>query len=176
MTLDSLGESVTSEAEAHRAAEVYHQLLDCDCRAQAECQHQREADADGAGASRPSWRRALPRAWPSTPQRGSFVRIDMEDSSLTQVTLDIVRRLHARPELRGAIGIVIQAYLYRSQADIEQLIGRGHPGAAVQGRVQGAGGGGFSAQGGRGRELRATGRRCCSTAPSIMAWPPTTRP
>ena len=49
----------------------------------------------------------------------------MEDSSLTQVTLDIVRRLHARPELRGSIGIVIQAYLYRSQADIEQLVADG---------------------------------------------------
>ena len=52
----------------------------------------------------------------------NFVRIDMEDSRLTQVTLDIVRRLHARAELRGAIGVVIQAYLYRSQSDIEQLL------------------------------------------------------
>jgi proline dehydrogenase len=52
----------------------------------------------------------------------NFLRIDMEDSSLTQTTLNIVRRIHARPELRGAIGIVIQAYLYRSKADIEQLV------------------------------------------------------
>src|SRR3974390_325340 len=28
VTLDSLGESVTSEAEAHRAADIYHRLLD----------------------------------------------------------------------------------------------------------------------------------------------------
>jgi proline dehydrogenase len=56
---------------------------------------------------------------------GNFVRIDMEDSSLTQVTLDIVRRIHKRPEMRDAIGIVIQAYLYRSQADIEQLVAEG---------------------------------------------------
>jgi proline dehydrogenase len=55
----------------------------------------------------------------------NFVRIDMEDSSLTQVTLDIVRRIHARPDLRGAIGIVIQSYLYRSQADIEHLVADG---------------------------------------------------
>jgi proline dehydrogenase len=55
----------------------------------------------------------------------SFVRIDMEDSSQTQATLEIVRRLHAKPELRTAIGIVIQAYLYRSQADIEHLIAEG---------------------------------------------------
>jgi proline dehydrogenase len=49
----------------------------------------------------------------------------MEDSPVTQVTLDIVRRINARPDLRGSIGIVIQSYLYRSQADIEQLIAEG---------------------------------------------------
>ena len=55
----------------------------------------------------------------------SFVRIDMEDSHLTQVTLDIVRRIHARADMRGAVGVVIQAYLYRSQADVEQLLADG---------------------------------------------------
>ena len=55
----------------------------------------------------------------------NFVRIDMEDSSLTQVTLDIVRRLHAKPGLRGAVGTVIQSYLYRSQPDVEQLLADG---------------------------------------------------
>jgi proline dehydrogenase len=55
----------------------------------------------------------------------NFVRIDMEDSRLTQVTLDIVRRLHAARETRGAVGVVIQAYLYRSQADIELLLAEG---------------------------------------------------
>jgi proline dehydrogenase len=49
----------------------------------------------------------------------------MEDSRLTQITLDIVRRLNARVDTRGAIGVVIQAYLYRSQADIEQLVADG---------------------------------------------------
>jgi proline dehydrogenase len=49
----------------------------------------------------------------------------MEDSHLTQITLDIVRRIHARPDLRGSIGIVVQAYLYRSQADIEELLADG---------------------------------------------------
>jgi proline dehydrogenase len=55
----------------------------------------------------------------------NFVRIDMEDSSLTQVTLEIARRIHARPDLHGAIGIAIQSYLYRSQSDIELLLADG---------------------------------------------------
>ena len=36
-----------------------------------------------------------------------------------------MRRLHARADLRGSIGVVIQAYLYRSEADIEQLLADG---------------------------------------------------
>jgi proline dehydrogenase len=56
---------------------------------------------------------------------GNFVRIDMEDSSLTQITMDIVRRIHAQPDMADAVGIVIQSYLFRSHSDIEQLIADG---------------------------------------------------
>ena len=46
----------------------------------------------------------------------------MEGSNLTQATLDVVRRIHARDGMRGAVGVVIQAYLYRSRRDIEQML------------------------------------------------------
>jgi proline dehydrogenase len=49
----------------------------------------------------------------------------MEGSAVTQTTLDIVRRIHARPDVQGAIGVVIQAYLYRSQSDVENLLQEG---------------------------------------------------
>ena len=125
VTLDSLGESVTSEAEAHRAADVYHQLLDLIAARKLNSNisvklTQMGLTLDPALAE--SIALSLAQHAHST---GSFVRIDMEDSSLTQVTLDIVRRVHARPDLRNAIGIVIQAYLYRSKADIEQLLAEG---------------------------------------------------
>ena len=125
VTLDSLGESVTSETEAHRAADVYHQLLNLIAARKLNSNisvklTQMGLTLDPALAE--SIALSLAQHAHST---GSFVRIDMEDSSLTQVTLDIVRRLHALPDLRDAIGIVIQAYLYRSRADIEQLIAEG---------------------------------------------------
>jgi len=125
VTLDSLGESVSSEAEAHAAAEVYHRLLDALAARKLNAHISvkltqmglllSSALAESIAASLAEHARSL----------GSFVRIDMEDSSLTQVTLDIVRRIHARPQMRGIIGIVIQAYLFRSQADIEQLVAEG---------------------------------------------------
>jgi proline dehydrogenase len=55
----------------------------------------------------------------------TFVRVDMEGSEYTQATIDLVRRLHAIPGNRGHIGIVIQAYLHRSEEDIRTLTADG---------------------------------------------------
>jgi proline dehydrogenase len=55
-------------------------------------------------------------------QANSFVRVDMEGTAYTQATIDLVRQLHAKPENRGHVGIVIQAYLRRSADDIATLL------------------------------------------------------
>ncbi len=125
VTLDSLGESVTSETEAHRAAEIYHELLKSISAQKLNANisvklTQMGLELDSALAERIA--ESLAR---HASEVSSFLRIDMEDSSLTQATLDIVRRIHARPELRSSIGVVIQSYLYRSQADVEHLNANG---------------------------------------------------
>ena len=125
VTLDSLGESVTSEAEAHRAAEIYHRLLDVIAERKIDANVSVKLTQMGLEQSPQLAEEIAASLARHARTVGSFVRIDMEDSRLTQVTLDIVRRLHAQAGLRGAIGIVIQAYLYRSQADIEQLLADG---------------------------------------------------
>jgi proline dehydrogenase len=51
---------------------------------------------------------------------GNFIRIDMEDSPLVDVTLRIYRRL--REAGHDNLGTVIQAYLYRSEDDLESLL------------------------------------------------------
>jgi proline dehydrogenase len=51
---------------------------------------------------------------------GNFIRIDMEDSPLVDVTLRIYRRL--REAGHDNLGTVIQAYLYRSEDDFESLL------------------------------------------------------
>ncbi len=53
---------------------------------------------------------------------GGFVRVDMEGSPYTQRTLDFVHQVHRTPGNQDSIGTVIQAYLYRSEKDIEQLL------------------------------------------------------
>ena len=49
-----------------------------------------------------------------------FVRIDMEGSAYTERTLAIAEALHS--QFAGLVGTVIQAYLHRSDRDIERLI------------------------------------------------------
>jgi proline dehydrogenase len=51
---------------------------------------------------------------------GNFIRLDMEHSGLVDQTLDIYRRL--RGAGRDAVGTVLQAYLYRTPADLESLL------------------------------------------------------
>ncbi len=52
-------------------------------------------------------------------ESSNFVRIDMEDSSCTEDTLRIYRELRARGY--GNVGVVLQAYLRRTLADVEAL-------------------------------------------------------
>jgi proline dehydrogenase len=55
-------------------------------------------------------------------QLGNFVRVDMEGSAYTERTLHIVKQARAEND---AVGTVIQAYLYRSEKDIQDLLAVG---------------------------------------------------
>lgn len=54
-------------------------------------------------------------------RRGNFVRVDMEGSQYTQVTIDIFKRLRSEFGLND-VGIVLQSYLRRTYADAEDLL------------------------------------------------------
>jgi proline dehydrogenase len=125
VTLDSLGESVTSESEAHRSADVYHKLLESIRERGLNANISVKLTQMGLEQSPELAENIAGNLALHAHETANFVRIDMEDSRLTQTTLDIVRRIHARKGMRGAVGVVIQAYLYRSQSDIEQLIADG---------------------------------------------------
>ena len=54
-------------------------------------------------------------------ERGNFVRVDMEGSNVTQVTIDIFKRLRDEFDL-NTVGIVVQSYLRRTEADVLELL------------------------------------------------------
>lgn len=124
-TLDALGESISTEAEARRAAGVYHELLDMLAVRKLNANVSLKLTQMGLGLSVDLAEEIVGGLVEHAASLGNFVRVDMEDSALTQITIDLVRRLHARPALRNSVGIVLQAYLYRTAEDVELLLQEG---------------------------------------------------
>jgi proline dehydrogenase len=125
VSVDNLGENVTNAEEARHSAQLYHQLLDrmsdqnLNANVSLKLTHM-GLDVDESMAYEIS--SALVE---HAARLHSFVRVDMEGSAYTQLTLDFVRRLHSAPGLAGHVGAVIQSYLHRSESDVAQLIGEG---------------------------------------------------
>ncbi|HNP88262.1 MAG TPA: proline dehydrogenase family protein [Kouleothrix sp.] len=117
-TLDYLGESVHTAAEAGAAAAQYIALLHGIERIGAQCNASLKLTQMGLDVDRALCVRNVERILAQAAAFNNFVRIDMEGSGYTQATLDIFNELYERYK---NVGIVIQAYLYRSEADIRAL-------------------------------------------------------
>lgn len=117
-TLDYLGESVRDAEAAGAAATQYIAILHAVERAGVQCNASLKLTQMGLDVDRALCMRNLDRIVAQANQVGNFIRIDMEGSTHTQVTLDIFHDLFARHK---NVGAVIQAYLYRSENDIREL-------------------------------------------------------
>ena len=120
VTLDHLGESVTSLTEAAEARDVYLRTLDAIHANGIQGNVSLKLTQFGLDLSTEQCLANVEQLVRRAAELASFVRVDMEDSSYTDRTLDLVHTLHAR---HGAVGVVVQSYLYRSHADIEKLCG-----------------------------------------------------
>jgi proline dehydrogenase len=118
-TVDVLGEEITREEETRAIAQAYRDLFAAIDEAALDSNVSVKLTALGLELSYDLCRENLVEVVRTAAGYGNFVRIDMEDSSVTQATLDLFRR--ARTEFDN-VGIVLQAYLRRTQADIERAI------------------------------------------------------
>lgn len=127
VSIDNLGENVTNAAEANASAQLYDQLLDQITARQLNANISLKLTHMGfdldENLARENVRRLVNKAASMSPP--NFVRVDMEGSAYTQRTLDFVRELHRQPETKGCVGAVIQSYMRRSRADVEQLLADG---------------------------------------------------
>ncbi len=124
-TLDSLGENVTTPGEARRSGEVYHRLLDAIESQKLNANVSLKLTQMGMDLDPGLAEEIVAELVQHAVAANTFVRVDMEGSQYTQATIDMVRRIHALPGNRGHVGVVIQAYLYRSAQDIRTLTGEG---------------------------------------------------
>ena len=120
-TLDFLGEGVNSLAQADAATREYLQIIDTIIQSGIGRNlslklTQLGLDVDRASAV-DNLRRILDRA------DGFFVRIDMENSRYTDVTLDVFETLWQQDYRH--MGIVLQADLYRTEQDARRMLALG---------------------------------------------------
>lgn len=120
-TLDLLGESVESEAEARQAGADYEAILDRLAESGLKANVSLKPTQMGMDLGDAFCREIIAKVVAKAKSHGNFVRIDMEGSAYTQRTIDMFKDLLAEYG-RDHVGIVLQAYLYRTEADVEEMI------------------------------------------------------
>lgn len=117
-TLDVLGESVKDKETAEKAVSAYLDLLDAIPKAGIESHASLKLTQMGLDIDTEYCSRNIEKIVSRAKEHGNFVRIDMEGTPHTQRTLDIFYRLRQKFD---NVGIVVQAYLYRTEKDVREL-------------------------------------------------------
>jgi proline dehydrogenase len=118
VTLDYLGESVSRLEDAAAARDIYLRTLDAIHEHGLQANVSLKLTQFGLDLSHEQCVSNVEQLVARARDIGSFVRIDMESSEYTERTLDVASALFAR---YGSVGVVIQAYLPRSRADIDRI-------------------------------------------------------
>jgi proline dehydrogenase len=118
-TLDQLGENTTSTEGAQKAAQEVLAILDAISENHVRSNVSVKLSQIGLCLDAALCAENLSMILDHAAAKGLFIRIDMEGSNLTQSTLDQYHRMIEAGYKN--VGIVIQAYLYRSHADIREL-------------------------------------------------------
>jgi proline dehydrogenase len=118
-TVDVLGEEVEREHEARAIAKAYLDVLAAIERERLDANISVKLTGLGLKLDPSLCEDLIGQLVADARERGNFVRIDMEDSSTTDETLALYRRL--RESGYDNVGVVLQAYLRRSLADVAAL-------------------------------------------------------
>ena len=124
-TLDLLGEHTTTPDEARKTTEEILSVLDTIESTGVRANVSVKLTQIGLALDPTLCTQNLTSILERARQLGNFIRVDMEDSTVTQITLDLLYQV--REKGYQNVGIVVQAYLYRSANDIAQLVDRGIP-------------------------------------------------
>lgn len=119
VTLDLLGENVKSRKTADETVDAYINLLKGIEDAGLDSTISIKLTMLGLDIDKEYCKENLFRLLDVARDENQFVRIDMEGSDYTQMTIDLFKE--AFGQYGKHVGIVIQAYLYRSKDDIEEL-------------------------------------------------------
>jgi len=119
-TVDVLGEDIERKEEAIATADAYRAVLKEIEARKLDGNVSVKLTALGLKLDKDFCLETVEKLVRDAAARKSFVRIDMEDSSCTSDTIETYRKLRARG--LDNVGIVLQAYLRRTAADVESLL------------------------------------------------------
>jgi proline dehydrogenase len=124
VTMDFLGESVTTQPEALAAADEAIRILEFIASRDIRGNVSVKLTQLGLELGQEFCRDNVARIAAKAQALGNFLRIDMEDTPATDRTLEI---FHAMLERVGPahVGIVLQSYLYRTEGDAAEVMKRG---------------------------------------------------
>ena len=115
-----LGEGVRAEAETRAVVDSYREVLDRIRTEQLRTNVALKLTHLGLSIDEELARNNLAELVAHAASVRNFVRIDMEESAHVEATLRIYRRL--REDGHDNLGAVLQAYLFRSEADLAELL------------------------------------------------------
>lgn len=121
-TLDHLGEFTSNQLDAERATGDILEILEAIERQNVRSSVSIKLSQIGLAINPAFCLNNMRKILQSAQHKNNFVRIDMEDSTTVDQTLDIFQQLQAEFE---NVGIVIQSYLYRSETDVYELLKSG---------------------------------------------------
>ena len=121
-TVDVLGEDSTNEEQVIAAVDLYLKVIRGIQAESLDCWVSVKLSEMGLRFDVGRCKEAMLVLLSAAREHGLFVRIDMEDSSVTEVTLDIYRDLRKHFD---NVGVVIQSCLRRSEQDVADLMSTG---------------------------------------------------
>jgi proline dehydrogenase len=119
LTLDYLGESVTTADEAAAATREYIRMIDVLVAAGIERNISLKLTQLGLTVDRATCVDNLRRILDPAQRHGFFVRIDMENSPYTEATLKVFETMWQQ-EYRN-VGVALQSGLYRTEQDVRRM-------------------------------------------------------
>ncbi|HUK37181.1 MAG TPA: proline dehydrogenase family protein [Vicinamibacterales bacterium] len=134
ITLDHLGESLSSLAQADKATREYLEIIEAVVRADVGRNISLKLTQLGLDVDRASCIDNLRRVLDKAEAHGFFIRLDMEGSAYTEVTLDIFETLWGLGY--RDLGVVLQAALYRTEKDLPRMMRLGARVRLVKGAYQ----------------------------------------
>jgi proline dehydrogenase len=121
-SLDYLGENVATTADAQRARDAYLEVFERIAKEKLQANVSCKLTQLGMDLSAEFCEGLALSIVERAAAYENFLRVDMEGSIYTQRTVELVKRIRSR---NPAVGTVIQAYLYRSEGDIRDLLAYG---------------------------------------------------